>query len=374
MRITFISYTFGEYCIVQANELASHAEVQLVMPRDVVETSGVEVDPRVQCVLFDRPRLRQPFRQMRSVRSLLSAVNHFKPDVVHYFHGHLWFNMALPLLRRFPLVVTIFDAQHHPGDAESKTTPQLVMNFGYRLADRLIVHSEHVRNSVVNDLGMPSEKIDVIRRVATGARQVAKRRAGAGFNILCFGRIWRYKGIEYLIKAQPLITERVPEAKFVIAGDGEDFDYYRRQMTDPSRFDVHHHWISDEQRTELFNEADVVALPYVEASQSGVIPVAYSFGKPVVVTNVGGLPEMVEHGRTGLIVPPRDVDSLADAIVSLLANPQLARDMGAAGRDKMNVEYSVAELAGRNLETYRRAVSRRQVRGRIREQTVRAEA
>ena len=136
--------------------------------------------------------------------------------------------------------------------------------------------------------------------------------------VLFFGRIWAYKGLEYLIRAEPLITAEIPDAKIVIAGKGEDFSRYRAMMVHPERFVVHNEFIPDDRRAELFARASVVVLPYVEATQSGVIPVAYTFSKPVVATTVGSIPEMVDDGRTGLLVPPRSEESLAEAIVSLL--------------------------------------------------------
>ena len=128
-------------------------------------------------------------------------------------------------------------------------------------------------------------------------------------------------------------------------------------MADPSRFTIINEFVSIERRGELFAAADVVVLPYIEASQSGVIPLAYAAGKPVVVTAVGGLPEAVEDGRTGLVVAPRDERALADAVVRLLDDPVLARELGAAGRRKLDAEWSPARVAEQTLRVYRAAAS-----------------
>ena len=85
-------------------------------------------------------------------------------------------------------------------------------------------------------------------------------------------------------------------------------------------------------------------------------PTAYTFGKPVVATNVGGLPSMVEHKHTGLLVPPRDERALADAIVYLLQNEALRRQMGANGRRKVKTEYSAENVARQTMEVYRMAI------------------
>jgi glycosyltransferase involved in cell wall biosynthesis len=83
---------------------------------------------------------------------------------------------------------------------------------------------------------------------------------------------------------------------------------------------------------------------------------AYSAGKPVVATTVGGLPEMVEHGRTGYLVAPRDETQLADAVVALLLDTPLRRQMGANGKRKIETECSPQVIARRTIEVYRRAV------------------
>jgi glycosyltransferase involved in cell wall biosynthesis len=177
--------------------------------------------------------------------------------------------------------------------------------------------------------------------------------------VLFFGRIWPYKGLEYLIQAEPEVASRVPHARFLIAGRGESLDRYRRLMVHPERFVAIDDFVSDRQRAELFRRASVVALPYVEASQSGVVPLAYTFEKPVVATSVGGLPEMIEDGVTGFIVPPRDASALAAALVRLLRDPILRRRFGSSGRQKLEREWSEAAVAARTLDVYRKAIAAR---------------
>ena len=128
-------------------------------------------------------------------------------------------------------------------------------------------------------------------------------------------------------------------------------------MDHAERVVVHNEYIPDERRSQLFRQASVVVLPYVEASQSGVIPLAYSFMKPVVATTVGGLPEMVEDGRTGYLVPPRDERALADAIVRLLRDKTLCLQMGLQGKRKLDAECAPSVVARQTLAVYDRAVA-----------------
>ena len=356
MRVALLSYGFVEYCIQQANGLAKECEVLLMLPRAEAEEHQASIDPAVQVVLFDRPRLRQPVRQFLSTAGILRRIRRFRPDVIHFQQGHMWFNLALPLLRAYPLVVTIHDPRYHVGDRDSQRTPQGIMDFGFRRADRVIVHGEALKRQVVTLFGRSAENVHVIPHVAIGCTRTPGPREDDGKTVLFFGRIWDYKGLKYLINAEPLVSAEVAEARFVIAGAGDDFAPYQKRMARPERFVVHNRFIDSSERDELFRQASVVVLPYIEATQSGVIPLAYSFGKPVVATRVGALAEAVDEDVTGRLVPPHDTPALAAAIVDLLRDPVASRAMGAAGRQKLEREWSPTAVAQQSMEVYRRTI------------------
>jgi len=356
MRIAWISFDFGEYSICQANALAVEHEVLLVLSAKEWCDPRCAVHPAVRHYHSEQPRLRQLFRQFGWIRRIIREVKEYRPDVIHFQHGHLWFNLALPVLRGFPLVVTIHDPRHHEGDAESRKVPQPMMDFGYRRADRVIVHGRSHVDVVHYEIGIPRDRIHVVPHVAIGDVVLDRGASEDRNTVLFFGRIWGYKGLEYLIKAEPLITSEIPDARIVIAGKGDNFDRYRRLMEDPAHFEVHDSWVSDDERSRLFQRAAVIVLPYTSASQSGVIPVAYSHAKPVVATRVGALPEYVEHGRTGLLVPPRDERALAEAIVSLLRDSHVRHKMGEAGRKKLQEEWAPSVVARATAEVYECAI------------------
>jgi glycosyltransferase involved in cell wall biosynthesis len=87
-------------------------------------------------------------------------------------------------------------------------------------------------------------------------------------------------------------------------------------------------WVAEEEVAEIFEQATIVVLPYTAGSQSGVLPIAASFALPVIATRVGGIPEQIEHERTGLLVTPGSVAELAAAIQRLIQEPQFARQLG----------------------------------------------
>lgn len=361
MKIAWICFSFGDYSIAHANTLSGQHTVLLVIPDDRGQGGEVRVAPEIERLSFRKPRLRQPVRQLRMMLRILKRVRAFEPDVIHYQHGHLWFNLALPFLRRYPLVVTIHDPRHHMGDAESKRTPQAVMDYGFRMANRVIVHGKGIVEEVHRELSIPRERIDVIPHVAIGGFEGSSPVDEDVRSVLFFGRIWGYKGLEFLIRSEPLISERIPDVEITIAGKGEDMDRYRRLMKNPDRFVVRDSWVSNEERAALFQRAAVVVLPYTSATQSGVVPVAYSYGKPVVATTVGALPEYVSHGETGFLVPPRDERALAAAVVKLLEDVELRHRMGASGKRMLTENWSPDVVVRQTVEVYRKAIDGRKL-------------
>ncbi|MFQ5673186.1 MAG: glycosyltransferase [Nitrospinales bacterium] len=136
--------------------------------------------------------------------------------------------------------------------------------------------------------------------------------------LLFFGHIRKYKGLQTLIRAMPHVLKE-QDCHLVIAGE---FYESREKYTDMiasaglnEHITIHDQYITNDDVEAYFASADIVILPYESASQSGVVQVAYHFDKPVVTTNVGGLPEVVEPGKTGYLVPPGDPRALADAIL-----------------------------------------------------------
>jgi glycosyltransferase involved in cell wall biosynthesis len=311
---------------------------------------GGDLDRRVHVSSFRFSRFYRPLRQARDCWEVTRRVRRLDPDVVHLQQGHHLFNLFLGRLRHYPLVVTIHepDERRRPRHGPRRR-PQFILDLGFRRANRVIIHGEALR-SAVTERGVDPAAIHVIPRPAP--RHDGAARDEDIPTILFFGRIWPYKGLEYLIQAEPLVAAKVPDLKTVIAGEGEDMSRYRDLIGHPERFEIRNHFVSREQRDELFARASVVVLPYVDASTSAVIPIAYLHQKPVVVTSVGGLADDVDAGRTGLIVPSRDHVALAEALTRILRDHGLRHELGRRGREKLQVEFAPDLVARMTLEVY----------------------
>lgn len=152
-------------------------------------------------------------------------------------------------------------------------------------------------------------------------RATARARLGleAGEPVLLFfGFVRRYKGLRNLIRALASVRERLPARLLVVGEFWEDERPYHelvRQLGLEDAVQFHNTYVPNEELAVYFSAADVVVLPYLEATQSGVAQIALGFERPVIATSVGGMAEAIVDGQTGLIVPPGDNAALSEAIV-----------------------------------------------------------
>ena len=150
--------------------------------------------------------------------------------------------------------------------------------------------------------------------------QAKERLKLAGRNvILFFGYVREYKGLMNLIEAFPLIKRRINNAHLLLVGEYYDdpkpyHDAIHRLGIEGDVTEVAE-YVANEDVHFYFDAANLAVLPYNGATQSGILSIAYGFSKPVIVTNVGGLAELVDEGTTGYIVPPHDTEKLAEAVV-----------------------------------------------------------
>jgi glycosyltransferase involved in cell wall biosynthesis len=174
--------------------------------------------------------------------------------------------------------------------------------------------------------------------------------------VLFFGHILRYKGLEYLLKAFKKVVKEVPTAKLIIAGEPrEDFSPYKHLI---SKLGIKKHLFMDleylpfEKVARYFSAGDVITLPYIKTYQSAVLQLAYAFGKPVIVTRTGGLPEVVEEGRSGYIIPTEDANGLAKTLVEVLSDEDKLLEMGEYAQMLAETKYSWKNITRMTLSVY----------------------
>jgi glycosyltransferase involved in cell wall biosynthesis len=138
--------------------------------------------------------------------------------------------------------------------------------------------------------------------------------------VLLFGRLSAYKGLSILYEALPIVAQRVPGIQVDVAGElVPGFQLPSPPvLNNGAGLRVSPHYMDNSRLAALVQQASVVVCPYIDATQSGVVLTSYALGRPVIASAVGGLPEYIRHGQTGLLVPPGDPAALAAAIERVL--------------------------------------------------------
>jgi glycosyltransferase involved in cell wall biosynthesis len=319
MKVVIIAWSIQDYALEFAQAVATQCQVTLCLPRG---RSEIKL-PGVQVIALDWPRHRS-LRNMVLLAQLRRILRQQCPDIVHCVNTDaVWLNLLFLLRRTYAWVTTMHDVTYHPGDVHSQQVPPIFRRCFIRRSDAIVVHGETLRDQALEQHGLRADRVGVLPHVGLfryrtlADRQGLRRHSDGRLNVLFFGRIYAYKGLQYFMQAEPLVRQALPDIRFVIAGQGEPFDRYRPFIMEGSTFDVRNRRIPDQEVAQLFLDADIVVLPYIEASQSGVIPIAVTFGKPVIVTEVGELPGLVNRGGIGLVVPAQNAGALADAILRL---------------------------------------------------------
>ena len=363
MRVICYSSGFTDYAIQLANALSKKEDVMLILLNSstvveylsyISENVNLYLSRKTIHPLWWHPtNLLIPFE-------IIKAIYNFNPDVIHVQAGDLLFCLFFPFLKKYPLVTTFHDPKPHVGQ-EKDLTLKFIQHWMRKHSNKIIVHGKKLKEIIVKEYDLSRDNVHAItigeHEVAPFKKYERKDLKEDGNLILLFGWLSERKGIEYLIKTKPMIVNKVPDAKIILAGrKGINFEKYEKMMIDDDDFIIYSHYIPYKEGAELFQRSSVVVLPYIEASQSGVIPTAYGFKKPVVVTNVGAMPEIVDDGVTGIIVPPKNPEALAEAIVKLLKDDKLRRQMGKNAYKKLKTDLSWDKIAEKTIEVYERAM------------------
>ena len=279
-------------------------------------------------------------------------------DVLYYPMIHVWAPLVNHRLAKTPVVTTIHDAKPHLG--EESLILGLVQKACIRRSAGLIALSKSSADELIT-AGSDPARISVLplgefswyARCGADAGQQAR---ADHQTLLYFGRIAAYKGIDVLLDAFSMVRAQVPGCRLVLAGEG-DIGPYRKRLHKLDGVDLTNRWIADDEVASYFQCADVVVLPYVGASQSGVVAIAAALGLPVVASRVGGLAEQVSDGKTGLLVEPGSAAGLAEACVRLLKDRELRGRLGRAAKDCAESEWGWGRIAGGVLSACKRAVA-----------------
>jgi glycosyltransferase involved in cell wall biosynthesis len=307
---------------------------------------------------------RLPFKAAEHIPDMLRLRRALDADVVHY----QW--LTIPRLDvhllppRRPRVLTA----HYilPPQPSRRQVRSARRTFG--AMDAVVAHSEHSAARLRDEVGLSSSKVrviphgafDYLTRLPEEKPLPAELEGAEGPVILCFGLLRPYKGIENLIEAYGRAAKGSAGAELWIVGNPRmDVEPLRRQAAAAGgRIRFVTRFVDEAEIPAIFRRADLVVLPYLDAEHSGVLYTGLAFGKPLVLSAVGGFPEVAETGAARL-VPPGDVNALASALQELVGDESARAELAAAATRAAAGPYSWEESARLHLDLYRELIEAR---------------
>ena len=231
--------------------------------------------------------------------------------------------------------------------------------FSCKWADMVTTNSQHAKSQIHNSYGIATSSIGVMYIGADESflRTDAPQGSADHYSLLFCGYLGgprQVKGVDVLLEAMPIILG-AHQATLTIIGTGEHIGKYKAMCDD---FGIQDHvrflgFVDHDKLPACFSNADLFVLPSRSESMPVAVAEAMASALPVVSTTVGGIPELVKDGETGILVPPEDPAKLAEAINSLLDDPQRMREMGAQGRERVRQHFTWEVVAERVLGFYR---------------------
>jgi len=285
-------------------------------------------------------------------------------DLIHC-HDWLLAEAAIHLKHHYqwPLIATIHATEHGRHQGLHNNLQRNIHHLEWKLtyeAARVIVCSQYMKQEVQNLFQLPADKIDVIpngyRKEAPSTLPLPKwvKPNPEEKLVIYVGRMVREKGLEELLYAIPHVLYHHPQTRFVLAGKGPMLDYLRNKTYELGIADRVHlpGFISDELRQTLTEEAYCTVIPSLYEPFGIVALEAMSVGTPVIVSDTGGLSEIVDHGRNGLKVYPGNVESLQTQLTLLLNDPHWAKEIGHAGQRSVETHYQWNRIAEATSQSY----------------------
>lgn len=268
------------------------------------------IQKTVKFVLSGRKKVRNFFRG-----------EHF--DYLINTMGNYWDPLLPALVDANEIVTYIHDPIAHSG------TPlyiKILRNFRYKQANQIVVHTKSFIPIVIDKYGFPKEAVHYVPHGRLGSYKDCwiKEKQDPIYigktNFVFFGTISKYKGLHVLAKAYEIVCEQEKNVTLTIAGKG-DFSEYEEEYEKLPNVIIKNYRIKDEEIGNIFSiENSVAVLPYLDATQSGVIITAMEFGTPIIATNVGGLKEQLDDGQIGLLCEAGNKEDLAQKMLYIIHN------------------------------------------------------
>lgn len=371
----------SQHCYCLCNALASRVNLTYLVPRKYESADmphACRVESSIEQVYDKKSSWRKGISHLRNLATIYTALKKHNADIYH-FHDVKIPAIEMRLLdklhrRGIPVVYTAHNVLHHEKQRHSRTLGQF-----YRQTDAIIVHAVANKEELVAKFALNIDKIHTIPMGSYSASygiphgklhdnkgiKVKLGFATGELVILFFGYIRDYKGLDILLEAMRSLQNKHQKVKLLIVGEPVgSFEQYQKLIDSlpyPQYIYTVLRYVSTGEATEYLMASDVVVMPYRRIYQSGVIPLAYAHGRPVIATKVGGLPEVIDDTKSGFLVDPEQPELLADAIAKYIQNPDLAKRQGEYAH-KLSISESAwdwQDIAEQTVKVYKKVLQTR---------------
>lgn len=338
--------------------LAANADRARFAPRVLCMHRGGDLTPRFEALGIPVDVLDHPVGDgsLATLRSMTSYLRRYRPAILHTHNPtpHQYGALAA-VAAGIPVVVHTKHGRNQLLTAKGLWLERIAG----RLTNTVVPVSEDAAEVAHTIERVPANRIQVIRNgIAVGAAPSEPSDA-ARWRAVHVARLNGVKDQVTLLRAVRLVIDREPRFEMDIVGDGEERLALERLASDLGIADrVHFHGFQDDVRSYL-EQAGQFVLSSVSEGIALTLLEAMAAGLPVVATNVGGNREVVVQGKTGLLVPPRDPQAMADAMLSLMADPTKARSLGRAGRERVARDFSLEATVQAYEALYLRLIRQR---------------
>jgi glycosyltransferase involved in cell wall biosynthesis len=285
---------------------------------------------------------------------VIQVLRKIKPYIVHITHFHIWciFVFLLRPIFKYKIFYGVHDNPFEP-----KEEPVFLMNFFERIfvkkADLILTYSNFVKESIKKYVS--NETIEVL---PLGIYSNLCPKFEKEFNpnkesldVLFFGRLESYKGIDTLVRAYEILKKENLKIKLTIAGRGK-IDKDLENKINELGIIFKNYWISNEELCRLIENCDVLIAPYKKATQSGMVSVALAYGVPIIATNVGSFSEYIKDGVNGFLINVDDYLTLAEKIKVLYQNRWLVVEMAKKAKE-IGELYKWNNIMKKAIELYK---------------------
>lgn len=305
-------------------------------------------------------KFKKIFKYSNYLLNIYTLIRREKYDVIHFQYFRRLRMESLYFLMLKLMGIKLAHTVHDVTPLNESKLDHFFNLMVYKTADLLFVHSNSNKRALAHQIKLDEEKIKVVPHgdfdTFIPDRIIAKSEAREFFDlsdvqnvILFFGAIKEYKGLDILSKSFPIASLKINNLALIIAGEAGDAETRQivlkckdilSKLPNEVKVVVHEKYIPDAEVAKYFIASDVVVLPYRGISHSGVLHIAYSFGRPVIVTDVGDFKESVEEGKSGFVLSSNSPENLSEKIVQAFSDKLKLEKMGKYARNLSETKYS----------------------------------